>query len=202
VAASRGTLRLAFVAAMQLLPPRQRAVLILREVLDWSAAETADALDTTPAAVNSALQRARARLAEAGVTADQMREPTDPGDRAVVDRYVTAFVNADLPALRDLLAKDAILEMPPYVNWYRGRDAYVRFIARVFSLRGTGWRMSPVAANGQPAVAAYVRGRDGVHRLHTLQVFTVHDGLISRTSVFQDEDVFAFFSLAPTAPED
>jgi RNA polymerase sigma-70 factor (ECF subfamily) len=193
--AARGTLRLALIAAMQLLPPRQRAILILREVLDWPAAEVAEALGTTPAAVNSALQRARARLDEAAVTEDQVDEPADPGRRALVERYVVAFENADVAQLSRLLTDDVVLEMPPMRNWFAGRDAYARFIARLFAWRGTAWRTVPVGANGQPAFAAYVRGDDGAYRLHTLQVFTVTKAGISHNVVFQDPAVFAAFDL-------
>jgi RNA polymerase sigma-70 factor (ECF subfamily) len=184
---------------MQLLPARQRAVLILREVLGWSAADVATALHMTTPAVNSALQRARARLAGSGLGEEQVDEPADPAARAQVERYVTAFENADLAALEKLLADDVVLEMPPFVNWYVGRDQYLRFIARVFTLRGTDWRMVHVQANGQPALAAYLRapGR-GVHELHTLQVFDVTPGGISRNTVFQDQDVFASFGLPET----
>ncbi|MYS86200.1 MULTISPECIES: sigma-70 family RNA polymerase sigma factor [Streptomycetaceae] len=193
VVAERADLRLAFVAAVQLLPARQRAVLLLRDVLAFSAAEVAALLDTTTPAVNSALQRARGRLAEAG--AQPTGELADPQARALVDRYVSAFENADIDALKRLLTDDAILEMPPFLNWYAGREHYARFIARVFALRGTDWRMLPTAANGQPAVAAYVRDRDGTYRLHTLQVFTVTAAGITRTTVFQDAAVFALFGL-------
>jgi RNA polymerase sigma-70 factor, ECF subfamily len=192
---SRGSLRLAFVAAMQFLPVRQRAVLILREVLDWPAADVAAALGMTTAAVNSALQRARARLGEAGLGEDQIDEPADPGHRAQIERYVVAFENADLKALEKLLTDDAILEMPPFLNWYVGREPYIRFIARVFTLRGTDWRMVPVHANGQPALAAYARAEDGGYALHTLQVFTVTESGISRNTTFQDQDLFAYFGL-------
>jgi RNA polymerase sigma-70 factor (ECF subfamily) len=195
--ATRGSLRLAFVAAMQYLPPRQRAVLILRDVLDWSAAEVAGALDTTPAAVNSALQRARARLEEVGVEEDQIDEPSDPDRRALIDRYVTAFENADVAALERLLTDDAVLEMPPVPNWFVGREAYGRFIAHLFAMRGSDWRMIPTAANGQPAVAAYLRGQDGAYHVHTLQVFTVTDQGISHNVVFQDPSLFATFGLPP-----
>ena len=198
ILAGRGTLRLALIATMQLLPPRQRAILILRDVLAWSAAEVADTLETTPAAVNSGLQRARARLGEAALAEDQVDEPADPAARALVDQYVTAFEKADLAALKALLTDDAVLEMPPFLNWYLGRDDYTAFIARVFATRGSDWRMLPTAANGQPAVAAYVRGDDGVYRLHTLQVFTVTESAISRTSVFSDPYLFATFGLAAT----
>jgi RNA polymerase sigma-70 factor, ECF subfamily len=194
VAVARGSLRLAFVAAMQLLPARQRAILILRDVLDWSAAEVADALDTTPAAVNSGLQRARTRLGKSGLREDEVGEPSGVKDRAVIDEYVTAFTNADLGALRRLLVADAVLEMPPVLNWYVGRDAYVRFIARSYAMRGIDWRMLPITANGQPAVAAYVRGDDG-YRAHTLQVFTVAGGMITHTVVFQDNRLFEAFGL-------
>jgi RNA polymerase sigma-70 factor (ECF subfamily) len=196
VVASRGSLRLAFIAAMQVLPARQRAVLILRDVLDMSAAEVADELDMTPAAVNSALQRARAKLDQVGVVEDQIDEPSEPSPRAIVDRYVTAFQNADIAALKRLLAKDVILEMPPFMNWYLGREGYGRFMARVFATRGTDWRMIPTGANGQPTIAAYVRREDGVYHMHTLQVFSVTGSVITRTTVFQDERVFALFGLA------
>jgi RNA polymerase sigma-70 factor (ECF subfamily) len=192
---SRSSLRLAFVAAMQFLPARQRAVLILREVLDWPAADVAAALDMTTAAVNSALQRARARLGEAGLGEDQIDEPADPGHRAQIERYAVAFENADLAALQKLLTDDAVLEMPPLLNWYAGREAYIRFIARVFTLRGTDWRMVPTHANGQPALAAYTRAQDGGYALNTLQVFTVTASGISRNTAFQDQDLFDTFGL-------
>jgi RNA polymerase sigma-70 factor (ECF subfamily) len=193
-AQSRASLRLAFVAALQFLPPRQRAILILREVLELPAAEVADMLATTPAAVNSALQRARARLD--GVLEEQVDEPAEADKRALVDRYVTAFENADIGALTRLLTEDAVLEMPPMWNWYAGRADYGRFIAWVWAVRGTDWRMVPIAANGQPGVAAYVRADDGGYHLHTLQVFTVTGSGISHTVVFADPAVFPLFGLA------
>ncbi|MEU4167502.1 sigma-70 family RNA polymerase sigma factor [Streptomyces sp. NPDC026665] len=196
VVAARGSLRLALIAAMQLLPPRQRAVLVLRDVLAWPATEVAEALGTTTAAVNSALQRARARLGEAGLTEDEVTEPPDHERRAVIDRYLRAFEDADLDALRTLLTQDVVLEMPPVLNWYVGPDAYVAFIARVFAMRGTDWRLRPTSANGQPALAAYVRapGTD-THRLHTLQVFTTTPTAVSHTVVFQLPTVFTAFGL-------
>ncbi len=196
---STSTLRLAVVAALQLLSPRQRAVLVLRDVLMWPAADVADALDMTVVAVNSTLQRARARTRAADLHEDDVCEPTEA--RAVVDRYVAAFENADLAALKRLLTDDAIMEMPPYLNWLRGADDYVRFIARAYSIRGTDWRMLPVGANGQPAVAAYARASDGVYRLHTLQIFTVTPKGVAHVTVFQDPAVFATFDLAPTLAE-
>jgi RNA polymerase sigma-70 factor (ECF subfamily) len=192
---SRASLRLAFVAALQFLPARQRAVLILRGVLDWPAADVAAALDMSTAAVNSSLQRARARLGEATLSQDQIDEPTDPCQRAQIERYVAAFENADLVSLEKLLADDVVLEMPPFLNWYAGREAYIRFTARAFTVRGTNWRMVPVHANCQPALAAYTRAENGGYALHSLQVITVTESGISRNTSFQDQSVFSYFGL-------
>nr|WP_276514553.1 sigma-70 family RNA polymerase sigma factor [Nocardia huaxiensis] len=191
---AQGSLRLALVAAMQHLPARQRAVLVLREALDWPAADIAHTLEMSPAAVNSALQRARKTLSEHGIHEDDVSEAGDRG--AVVDRYVEAFRTADLAELEKLLTDDIELEMPPYLNWYRGRTSYLDFLARVFALRGSDWRMLPIGANGQPARAAYNHGPDG-YTLHSVQVFTLTGGRISHVTVFQDAEVFETFGLAP-----
>nr|WP_042379587.1 RNA polymerase subunit sigma-70 [Streptacidiphilus melanogenes] len=195
-AEARADLRLAWVAAVQLLPARQRAVLVLREVLEFSAAEVAAQLDTTVPAVNSALQRARATLAGAAGEPAAVREPDDPETREVIRRYVRAFEAADVPALVRLLAHDAVLEMPPVPLWYRGREDYGRFIDRVFAMRGTGWAMRTLTANGQPALAAYAPDPQDGLSLHTLQVFTVVDGLVARNVVFTDPGVLAAFGLS------
>jgi RNA polymerase sigma-70 factor (ECF subfamily) len=201
---TRADMRLALVAAMQYLPPRQRAVLLLREVLEFSAAEVAEQLATSVPAVNSALQRARAALADVG----DMGEVSEPGDRevsAVIERYVRAFEAADVPALVRLLTDDAIMEMPPVPLWYRGSADYGLFISRVFEMRGTGWSMRRLSANGQPALAAYAPGMPGAPGapeppggglgLHTLQVFTVTGGRVARNVVFADPRVFEAFEL-------
>ncbi len=189
----RGSLRLALVAAMQALPPRQRAVLILRDVLEFSAAEAAELLETTPAAVNSALQRARAGMS--GVAAEEeIAEPDDAAVGAVLDRYVRSFEAGDVDGLVALLTDDAVLEMPPVPLWYRGRRDYGRFMARVFAMRGAHWRMARTRAGGQPALAAYHLS-EGAYRLHTLQVFTVTPEGVARNVVFQDARVFAAFGL-------
>jgi RNA polymerase sigma-70 factor (ECF subfamily) len=151
-------------------------------------------LDTTPAAVNSGLQRARARLGELGIGEDQVDEPATAGQRALVDRYVTAFVDADLTTMAGLLTEDVVLEMPPVLNWYIGRENYVQFMARAFEMRGTDWRMLPVAANGQPAVAAYVRAGVG-YEMHSLQVFSVTKSGLRRNVVYVDPAVFAAFDV-------
>jgi RNA polymerase sigma-70 factor (ECF subfamily) len=197
-ALAQGSLRLALVAAMQLLPARQRAVLVLREVLDWPAAQVAQALDMTPAAVNSALQRARKALNQNGIREDEVTESAE--QRAVLDSYVTAFRNADLAGLEKLLADDVIMEMPPMLNWYRGREGYIGFMARVFDTRGTDWQLVPVGANGGPALAAYVRDADGGYMLHTLQVFTIGGGRITHMVAYQVEEVFQLFDLPPRLP--
>jgi RNA polymerase sigma-70 factor (ECF subfamily) len=191
---ARGQVRLAFITALQLLPARQRAILLMREVLEWSAAEVAVALDTTPAAVNSGLQRARARLSDSAIGGERVNEPASAEQRAVVDRYVTAFVDTDLTTLAGLLTEDVLLEMPPVLTWYRGREHYVAFIARALEMRGTDWRMVPVAANGQPAAAAYVRNGAG-YEMHSLQVFSVTESGIGRTTVYADPSNFAAFDI-------
>jgi RNA polymerase sigma-70 factor, ECF subfamily len=195
----RADLRLALVAALQLLPPRQRAVLVLREVLEFTAAEVATQLGTTVPAVNSALQRARASLAGAPGLAE-VAEPDDREVRAVIDRYVHAFEAADVPALVRLLADDAVLEMPPVPLWYRGRDDYGAFIHRVFEMRGPGWAMRRLTANGQPALAAYAPAPDGRPQMHTLQVFTVTGGQVAVNVVFADPEVFRVFGLPDRLP--
>ncbi|MGA5895053.1 sigma-70 family RNA polymerase sigma factor [Streptomyces venetus] len=194
-AVDRSSLRLAFVAALQHLSARQRAVLILREVLAFSAAETADVLDTSVASVNSSLQRARARLKEAGVLEDHVTEPSQTEQRACVERYMKAFEHADIEGLKQLLAHDVLMEMPPMLNWFVGRAHYTQFMGWLFAKAGTSWRLDPIAANGQPGFAAYRRGDSGAYELHTLQVFTVTAAGISRTTVFQDAEVFAAFGL-------
>ncbi|GAA4573592.1 sigma-70 family RNA polymerase sigma factor [Planotetraspora kaengkrachanensis] len=191
---TRADMRLALVAAMQVLAPRQRAVLVLREVLEFSAAEVAAQLGTTVPAVNSALQRARAVLANLGDIAE-VAEPDEPEVRAVIHRYVLAFEAADVRALVRLLTDDAVLEMPPVPLWYRGSRDYGLFMRRVFEMRGRNWRMRHLTANGQPALAAYAPEPGGGHRLHTLQVLTVDGGHVTHNVVFADPAVFDAFEL-------
>ncbi|GAA3846564.1 sigma-70 family RNA polymerase sigma factor [Streptomyces coacervatus] len=190
----RADLRLALVAAMQVLPARQRAVLVLREVLEFSAAEVAEQLGTTVAAVNSSLQRARAAVADMG-DPGEVAEPDDAEAREVVQRYARAFEAADVPALVRLLTDAAVLEMPPVPLWYRGRRDYGLFMERVFELRGTGWATRQLTAGGQPALAAYAPTQDGGHRLHSLQAFTVGGGRVARNVVFADPRVLEAFDL-------
>jgi RNA polymerase sigma-70 factor, ECF subfamily len=190
----RSSLRLAFVAALQHLSARQRGALILRDVLSFSASETAEILGTTAVSVNSSLQRARARVKEAGVRQEPLSEPSAADQRAWVDRYMRAFERADVEGLKRLLTEDVLMEMPPMINWFTGPGNYGLFMEWVFEAAGTDWCLKPVAANGQPGFAAYRRAGDG-YELHTLQVFTVTAKGISRNSVFQDSEVFASFGL-------
>jgi RNA polymerase sigma-70 factor (ECF subfamily) len=186
-AIERNRLRLAFVAAVQLLPAKQRAVLLLREVLDVPAAEVAELLDMTSAGVDSALPRARARVVRIGVDPDGVAEPPEQ-QRAVVDRYVAAFERADLAALARLLADDVVLEMPPMWNWYAGIDDYVGFIRRAYRLRGTGWTTEPLWANGEAGFVASVGGAR-----HSIQILTVEAGLVTRATVYQLDEIFDLF---------
>jgi RNA polymerase sigma-70 factor, ECF subfamily len=195
-AQQRAGLRLALVAALQLLPARQRAALVLREVLQLPAAEVAQALDSSVASVNSSLQRARATLQAAGPVLEELREPADPDERAVVDRYLTAFEAADVPGLTKLLADDVVMEMPPVALWLAGRAHYREFMERVFAMRGPGWRLLAVQANGSPALAAYAPDpASGGVRAHSLQVFEVSRGLIRRCVTFADPRVLSLFEL-------
>jgi RNA polymerase sigma-70 factor, ECF subfamily len=196
LAQQRAGLRLALVAALQLLPARQRAALVLREVLRLPAAEVAAALQTSVASVNSSLQRARATLESSGSALETLQEPADPAERAVVERYLAAFEAADVPALTRLLADDVVMEMPPVALWLAGRAHYAEFMERVFVRRGPGWRLLTVPANGTVALAAYAPDGEGT-RAHSLQVFEVREGLIRRCVTFADPGVLDRFDLPP-----
>ncbi len=200
IVAVRASMRLALIAALQYLPARQRAVLILRDVLGWHAAEVADLLGVSTAAANSVLQRARARLAEVSPAEDDLREPADPADRALLDRYMAAFESADVPALTDLLREDATFEMPPLPYWFAGRDSIGRFMAAVVLTEPGRFALVPVAANGQPAFACYVRADRGSLRPHGIQVLTIRSGHIAGVVSFNDGALLARFGLPDRWP--
>jgi RNA polymerase sigma-70 factor (ECF subfamily) len=200
IVASRQSMRLALIAALQYLPARQRAVLILRDVLRWRAAEVAELLGTTTAAVNGMLQRARVRLEQAAPDEDQIHEPADPADRALLDRYATAFQNADVTAVMQLLRDDAVFEMPPEPTWFIGRELIGRFLQAKVLTEQPRFQMIPTAANGQPALAAYMRDRDGVYRAHAIQVLTIAASRITRVTSFNDPGLLATFGLPRTVP--
>ena len=191
VVAQRHTLRLAFVAALQLLPPRQRAVLILRDVLGLSASEVAVLLDLSIAAVNSALQRARARLP---ADRETVVEPSETRQRELLDRYVAAFENADVAALVAVLSEDASFEMPPFLTWFRGRESIGMFLGVRMRELGKA-SIVRTSANGQPAVALYTGPRDGQRRLHSLHVLTVVAKGVCGVVAFQDIAALRRFDL-------
>jgi RNA polymerase sigma-70 factor, ECF subfamily len=196
-AASRAGIRLAWVAALQHLSARQRAVLILRDVLEWPAAQVADLLSTTTTAVNSGLRRARSQLARALPAEDELAEPAEPRRRAVLERFAAAFENADISALAELLREDVALEMPPAPTWFSGRQAVLRFYAaRALDAPGR-FRLVPVMANGQPALAVYQRDSGGVYRADAVTVPTVTATGIARIVTFRDPGLFALFGLPP-----
>jgi RNA polymerase sigma-70 factor (ECF subfamily) len=190
VVAARQTLRLAFVAALQHLPARQRAVLILRDVLAWHASEVAGLLGTSTASVNSALQRARERLRAVGPTETALAEPAGPAERALLDRYVAAFQDADVDALLGVLTDDVTWEMPPVPEWFAGRGPVLRFLAGRLVAAGAS-RMVPVRLNGQPGFGAYLRGDDGAYRPHALHVLTVTPAGVTGIVAFLGGDLFA-----------
>jgi RNA polymerase sigma-70 factor (ECF subfamily) len=198
LAVARETIRLAFVAALAHLPPRQRAVLILREVLRWKASEVAELLDTTVVSVNSALQRARATLADRDLNAADAYQPLDDEQRSLLDRYVDAFERYDLDSLTSLLAEDATLSMPPYDLWLRGHaDFRAWFLGPGAACRGS--RLIPVTANGLPAFGQYKpSGPNGRHEPWALQVLEIEDGCIIGFNAFLDTDrLFPLFGLPP-----
>jgi RNA polymerase sigma-70 factor (ECF subfamily) len=197
VAMGRETIRLAFVSALQRLAPRQRAVLILREVLAWSAAETAELLDTTVASVNSALQRARATLGEGGgVPETDTAKPLDEDQKALLARYVSAFESFDIEALTKLLHEDATLNMPPFLLWLQGAEELRTWWLGVgCGCRGS--RLLPVEANGTPAFAQYRPAEDGDGWTPwALMVLEISDGRISGIGNYLDtERLFPLFEM-------
>jgi RNA polymerase sigma-70 factor (ECF subfamily) len=197
IVAARESLRLALVASLQYLPPRQRAVLVLRDVLAFPAAEVAAMLGTTTVSVKSALQRARARLRELDLAADQITEPAGPRARTLLDQYIAAFQNADAVALERLLTQDAVIEATPIRTWFAGRETCVSFL-RDRLLRSPGdWRMRATSANGQPAAAAWTRDQDGTYRPYGICVLTVTGAGIRRITSFGDPGLVTVFGFRP-----
>ena len=195
-AVSRETIRLAFVAALQHLPARQRAVLILCEVLRWRSSEVAELLETSVTSVNSALQRARATLEAADIT--DVTPEVDAADADLLARYVQAFEAYDMDALTSLIKEDAVQSMPPYDMWLRGRDdIFTWWLGPGIGCRGS--RVIPtIAANGSPAFGQYKPSPDGGYDPWALQVLEVEDGRIAELTFFLDtETLFPLFGLPP-----
>jgi RNA polymerase sigma-70 factor (ECF subfamily) len=198
VAVAHETIRLAFVAALQHLPPRQRAVLILCEVLRWQASEVAELLETSVASVNSALQRARATLEATNLTTDAELS-VDTADAELLERYVEAFERYDMEALTALIHEDATQSMPPYDLWLTGRDDIFRWWYGP-GIGCQGSRVIPtVAANGAPAFGQYKPAEGGGYEPWALQVLEIRDGKIVELTFFLDtERVFPLFGLPLT----
>jgi RNA polymerase sigma-70 factor, ECF subfamily len=198
VAVAHETIRLAFVAALQHLPPRQRAVLILCEVLRWQASEVAELLETSVASVNSALQRARATLEATNLTPDAELS-VDTADAELLERYVEAFERYDMEALTALIHEDATQSMPPYDLWLTGRDDIFRWWYGP-GIGCQGSRVIPtVAANGAPAFGQYKPAEGGGYEPWALQVIEVRDGKIGELTFFLDtERMFPLFGLPLT----
>jgi RNA polymerase sigma-70 factor (TIGR02960 family) len=197
----RENVELAFVAALQNLPANQRAVLILREVLEFSAAEVAEALDTTVASVNSALQRARKAVDHrivAGSQEAELRALGAEGQQDLVATFVAAWARADVAGILDMLAEDVRFAMPPFPAWFVGRTHVGQFLSeRTFA---RSWRLRPMVANGQLAFACYVNKPEispGRFELAVINVVTLRDGRIAEMNAFLDPDVHRWFGLPP-----
>jgi RNA polymerase sigma-70 factor (ECF subfamily) len=202
---ARETIELAFIAAIQHLPPRQRAVLILRDILDWPAGDAAEHLDLTVAAVNSALQRARATLRDRlGDRAEWSRDSArSEEERELLRRYVDAHQHADTDALAALLREDARLTMPPHPVWYDGREAIRVAAAQGFDPGFGQLRTVATEANGQPAAAHYLRAPgETTYRALALDVLRLEGGLVAEITSFVSPELFAAFGLADEFPAD
>jgi len=196
VAVAHESLRLALIASLQHLPARQRVILILRDVLTFSAAETAEILGTTTAAVKSGLQRARARMDELEPEPTDLLEPTDQRARALLDGYIAAFERSDVALLEQVLRTDATLEATPFRDWQAGRARCIHMLhAQVLGTPGQ-WRMIRTTANGQPAAVVYQRDTDGEHRAYGAVVLAPTATGISRVVAFHhDPALVATFGL-------
>jgi RNA polymerase sigma-70 factor, ECF subfamily len=201
VVTDRETIRLVFVAALQHLPARQRAVLILRDVLRWKAAEVAEALETTTASVNSALQRAHATLEKANLSEESVGEPTEE-QKAMLDRYVEALWEKDIEAIVSMLTRDAVWEMPPFAGWYQGAETIGRLIDTQCPGGTHDMRMLPTRANGQPAFGLYMRCDDGSFRPFHLQVLTLGADGVEHVGAFFDDSLFELCGLPASLPAD
>ncbi|MFC6041507.1 sigma-70 family RNA polymerase sigma factor [Nocardioides hankookensis] len=200
--AERDTIRLAFVAALQHLPARQRAVLILRDVLRWSAAEVAEALDTSTAAVNSALQRAHAQLAERGLTADTVEPDLTAAQQQLLERYVDAFWRKDVDSIVGMLTAEATWDMPPFTSWYRGRANIGWLIGNECPGGARDMPMVATTANGQPAYGLYMRTPQGDFTAFQLQVLDLDGDQVRHVTAFFDLSLFDTFGLPARLPAD
>jgi len=194
IVTARETIRLALIAALQHLPARQRVVLILRDVLAWRAAEVAELLELSTAAVNSILQRARAQLDKIAPDREKVTEPDSREARELLDRYVSAFEAKDVPALVELFDTDIVWEMPPYASWYAGAEPVGRHLANRCPGGPGDFRLVAIEANGQPGFALYLRdASSGKFLPFTLQVLTITGGKITHVANFMGPAMFRSF---------
>jgi RNA polymerase sigma-70 factor, ECF subfamily len=196
IVAARESVRLAFVAALQYLPARQRAVLLLRDVLGWKSAEVAEAVGTSTTAVNSLLQRARSQLDAVGPSSsDRLAAPDSAEAQDLLARYIAAFETYDIDRLVELFTAEAVWEMPPYVGWYQGAASIVTLIHQHCPAESPGdMRLLPLVANGQVAAAMYMRA-GSVHVPFQLHVLDVRDEKVSHVVAFLDDTLFTKFGL-------
>jgi RNA polymerase sigma-70 factor (ECF subfamily) len=200
IVVARHSVRLALVAALQFLPPRQRAALILCDVLSLTPADAAKVLDVSVAALKSLLQRARARLAKEPLSLEDLAEPSDKGARHVLDQYMAAFEQSDMAALERLLADDAELEMTGTTTWFSGKATCVPYIAS-FAIGSPGdWTMVPLHANGQLGAAAYHRADDGAYHPFAIVVLATTATHLRRISLFTDPALFTRFDVPAVLP--
>jgi RNA polymerase sigma-70 factor, ECF subfamily len=190
---------LAFLTALQVLPPRQRAVLVLCDVLDWQASEVAQLLETTMSAVSSALHRARSTLASQYPTPAPESMKLSPGTRSLLDRYVRAWETADVAGLVSLLKEDATFAMPPSSAWFQGREAIGKFFASRIFVAGFSCKLRPIRASGQPGFATYLYDPETKQfQARGIHVLTEQDGQIAAFTTFLDPALFSHFGLART----
>jgi len=201
VVVGRESVRLAYIAALQHLTAQQRAVIILRDVLAWRASEVAEALDISVASVNSSLQRARAHLAKLDAEGEHTLPADDARSRELVAEFAEAFEKYDVAKVVELLTRDAVWEMPPFTGWYAGPVDIGQLISTQCPAQGPGdMRLLSASANGQPVLAVYMRGADGVHRAFQLQQLTVTATGVTHVTCYFDLELFARFGLPEVLP--
>ncbi len=194
IVGSRESVRLAFIAALQHLSPRQRAVLVLRDVLQWKAAEVAEAIGTSVPAVNSLLQRARAQLSRNAPVEEEIVEPAEA--KAILARYVAAFETYDVSAITAVFTEDAVFEMPPFRTWVQGAAHIAELISVHCPASAAGdMVLVPVEANGQAGFGLYMRDGEGVHRAFGLKVLDLAPGGVRHAAMFFDTSLFRRFGL-------
>jgi len=202
VVAERDSIRLAFVAALQHLPAKQRAVLVLRDVLRWSAAEVAEALDTTAVAVNSALQRAHAQLNGLGLTEDTVQPELSAAQEQLLERYCQAFWDKDIDTIVSLLTAETVWEMPPFTGWYLGAEQIGMLIGSKCPGGTHDMPMIATRANGQPAFGLYMRVPEGGFVPFHLQVLDLDGERVRHVGAFFDVSLFDTFGLPARLPAD